>query len=113
MLVLFSRQSFEQIIIRLNFRLNQDYYAPICENKDRTELECNGCYHLKKQLIETKKENSNQEKQIAEKRQRLYVQEVNLDFRTDGLSIKERTNSSFIESFPFLYSYDIFHPPRR
>jgi len=111
--ILFSIHSSEPIFIALNFKLNQDYYASICGYKDKPDLECNGCCHLKKQLIETEKENSNQEKQSNKKERQLYVQEIYLDYRITGFFVKEITNLSFIESFPFLYSYDIFHPPRR
>jgi len=34
----FFDTSFEPILIGLNFKLNQDFYASICENKDWTGM---------------------------------------------------------------------------
>lgn len=44
-------QSFGQIIILINFKINQEYIARVlCENKDKPEMKCNGKCHLNKQL---------------------------------------------------------------
>jgi len=44
-------QSFGQMIILINFKINQEYIARVlCENKDKPEMKCNGKCHLNKQL---------------------------------------------------------------
>ena len=111
LLILFSIQSFEPILIGLNFKLNQDFYASICENKDKPELECKGCCHLKKQLSKNEEEKSTKNKQIN-KKQQLYIQEVYLNIRNTDLHLNGMPYASFKGFFASLYYYDIFHPPR-
>ncbi len=112
LLILFSIQGFEQVLIRLNFKLNQDFYASICENKDKPELECNGCCHLKKQLKQSEEEKSSKEKQVNKREQQLYIQDINLNILNAGLHMKNKVYSSLNVFFTGLYYYDIFHPPR-
>jgi hypothetical protein len=92
--------------------LNQDFYASICENKDKPELECNGNCHLKKQLKQKEEEKPSKEKQINKKEQQLYIQDVNFNICSVGLHIKNKANSLLNIFFTSLYHYDIFHPPR-
>ena len=112
LLILFSIQSFEPILIGLNFKLNQDFYASICENKDKPELECKGCCHLKKQLSKNEEEKSTKDKQINKKQQQLYIQEVYLNIRNIDLYLKGEPYASFKTFITSQYSYDVFHPPR-
>ncbi len=112
LLILFSLQSFEQVLIRLSFKLNQDYYASICENKDKPELECIGYCHLKKQLTKSEEEKASKEKQVNKKEQQLYIQDIDINIRNAGLYTKNKSYSLLIVFFTSLYYYDIFHPPR-
>ncbi|MGZ2371990.1 hypothetical protein ACXR6G_19640 [Ancylomarina sp. YFZ004] len=110
--VLFSIQSFEQIIIRLNFRLNQDYYASICTNKDKPELECNGCCHLEKQLEQNEEEKSSNEKILVKKVFELIIPNDILDTPRPDLKVMENDYLVYNQFCPSLYYYDIFHPPQ-
>ena len=112
LLVLFSIQSFEQIIIRLNFSLNQDYYASICTNKDKPELECNGCCHLEKQLEQNEEEKSSKEKILVKRVFELIIPNDLLDIQTPDLIALENDYLGYNQFSPSLYYYDIFHPPR-
>ena len=112
LLVLFSIQSFEQIIIRLNFRLNQDYYALICTNKDKPELECNGCCHLEKQLEQNEEEKSSKEKIFVKKVFELIIPNDLPDTQRPDLKAMETDYLVYNQFCPSLYYFDIFHPPR-
>lgn len=92
--------------------MNQDFYASICENKDKPELECNGCCHLKKQLKQSEEEKSSKEKQVNKKEQQLYIQDIELNIPNVSLHIKNKAYSSLRVFFTSLHYYNIFHPPR-
>jgi len=112
LLILFSIQSFEQLIIRLNFSLNQNYYALICTNKEKPELDCNGRCHLEKQLEQSEDEKSSKEKIIVKKVFELII--PNNFLNTQRPDLKPWVNDYLIynQIYTSPYFYDIFHPPR-
>lgn len=56
MTILFLLVSFQQALIVVYFKLNQqDIEKEFCENKARPELQCHGKCHLKKELEKSEK----------------------------------------------------------
>jgi len=92
--------------------LNQDYYASICTNKDKPELECNGCCHLEKQLVQNEEEKSSKEKILVKKVFELVIPNDLLDAQRSDFKARENDYLEFNQFCPSLYYYDIFHPPR-
>lgn len=112
LLILFSFQTFEIAFIVLNFKINQDFFAGICENKDKPEMKCNGKCHLKKQIKKQEEQKSKKEKRNTEKE----IQNFLL-FRTNLLPKPkvQVVNASSLYKFkhnPRSCISDIFHPPR-
>jgi len=96
----------------LNFKINQDFFAEICENKDTPEMKCNGKCHLKKQIKKQEEEKSKKEKINIEKEIQTYI-------LISGRLLPQ-PKTQFVATF-LLYKYnrkprncisDIFHPPR-
>ncbi|MDE5421590.1 hypothetical protein L3073_05185 [Ancylomarina sp. DW003] len=112
LLFLFSIQSFDRALIRLNFQLNQDYYASICTNKDKPELNCNGCCHLKEQLNENEKEKTSKDKFINKKSIELYTPVSFSGLKVPVSYFLKNTYLPFQVLHPLNYCADIFHPPR-
>lgn len=112
LLFIFSFQSFEVVFITVNFKINQDYFADVCTNKDKPEMKCNGKCHLKKQIQEHQKDESSKNKQVTEKEYQLFVQSINILKNEPSIlsSKKQLTYSKPINLIQ--YSFDIFHPPR-
>lgn len=92
--------------------MNQDYYASICTNKDKSELECNGCCHLEKQLEQNEEEKSSKEKILVKKVSELIIPNDLLDTLRPDLKAKENDYLGYNQFCPSLHYYDIFHPPR-
>jgi len=58
MTILFLLVSFQQALIVVHFKLNQNAIEKeFCVNKARPELQCHGKCHLKKELQESEKKN--------------------------------------------------------
>ena len=58
MTILFLLVSFQQALIIVHFKLNQNAIEKeFCENKAKPELQCHGKCHLKKELQDTEKNN--------------------------------------------------------
>jgi len=112
LLILFSAQSFEQVLIGLNFKLNQDYFASICTNKDKPELNCNGCCHLKKQLAQSEEDKSSDDKLETKKALELFVEYISVEIQKPNLNLLVDGYSVLKLILPSAYYYDIFHPPR-
>jgi hypothetical protein len=70
LLLSFSAQAFSQIIVRLDFYINQSYIASnLCENRSKPMLHCNGRCFLAKKLRQEKKDQQNSERKQQEKSQ--------------------------------------------
>jgi len=92
--------------------LNQDYYASICSNKDKPELECNGCCHLEKQLEQNEDEKSSKEKVLVKKVFELIIPNDLLDIQRPDLKALETDYRVYNQFGSSLHYNDIFHPPR-
>lgn len=112
LLLLFSFQTFEIAFIVMNFKVNQDFFAQICENKDKPEMECNGKCHLKKQIKKQEEQKSKKEKINIEKE----IQ--NCILITNKILPQPKTKVVGASS---LYNFihkprncisDVFHPPQ-
>lgn len=112
LLFLFSIQSFEVLIITLNFKLNRDFYEEICENRDKPEMHCNGKCHLKKQVQESHQKESSKETGKQEREPSVFVPTCKIShsspilYQVTTLLIQRQLLPSQIRYF------DIFHPPR-
>ena len=64
LLVSLLAQSFNKLLVVINFQLNRDYIAKnLCENRDKPMMHCNGKCHMMKMLKqEEKKDNQNPER---------------------------------------------------
>ena len=111
LLVLFSIQTFETALISLNFTINQDYFASICTNKDKPEMECNGKCHLKKQIKQHEEEKSSEEN-LTQKEFQLFIQWLDI-INKKNIASGLRNQISYSEPLHSIqYSFDIFHPPK-
>lgn len=111
LLVLFSIQTFETALISLNFTINQDYFASICTNKDKPEMECNGKCHLKKQIKQHEEEKSSEEN-LTQKELQLFVQCIDI-LKQNRIESHQQNQKIYKEPLhPVQYSFDIFHPPK-
>ena len=111
-LFLFSTQSFKPILIRLNFKLNQDYYALFCINKDKPEQNCKGCCQLKKQLKENDEEKSSKDK-ILNKNTFEFFTLSHFCINNQFVSFyRKQIYIDFKLFFPICEYFDIFRPPR-
>jgi hypothetical protein len=48
------------VVPLVNYVVNHDYYVENCENKEKPELECDGCCQVKKQIADEHTDTSNQ-----------------------------------------------------
>jgi hypothetical protein len=109
---LFTSQVCEQALILSHFIIKQDFYAAICENKDKPEMECNGKCHLKKQLKQQEEKESEKEKISIEK------ESVSFIATSFDLLPQPKTSIAKADIIPsqFLlleeHFQDIFHPPQ-
>ena len=68
MTILFLLVSFQQALIIVHFKLNQDAIEKeFCVNKAKPELQCHGKCHLKKELRETEKNTDLELRSISKK----------------------------------------------
>jgi len=112
LLVLFSIKSFEVVIITLQFKLNQDFFIEICENKDKPEMHCNGKCHLKKQIQEHEKKESENEKTLKDKDPSLFLSATLRSAPIPFYSKQNYQNRFSNIIYCRLPYFDIFHPPR-
>jgi hypothetical protein len=96
----------------LNFKINQDFFAEICENKDKPEMKCNGKCHLKKQIKKQDEEKSKKEKIKVEK-------EIQTCILNSGRLLPQPKTQITAASCLYKFNHkprscisDIFHPPR-
>ena len=112
LLLILSIQSTEDIIIILQYKFNQDFYAKICENKNNPEMECNGKCHLKKQL-------NQQEEKEAEKK-KISIEKESLNFIATCFDLLPTPKISTAKADIILPDFqltkkhisDIFRPPQ-
>ena len=112
LLIIFTFQTCEFALIVANFEINQDFYAAVCENKDKPEMECNGKCQLKKQLKQQEEKQSEKEKIIIEKENQNFIYSCVDIIPTPKISL-----INTIILIPDLqitkdHNSDIFHPPR-
>ncbi len=110
LLILFSFQTFETAIIVLNFKINQDIFAEICENKDKPEMECNGKCHLKKQIKEQEENKSKNDQLVIEKEIQCFILYTSTQLPTPIIS-KNKVSFLFKNLSPITGISDIYHPP--
>lgn len=113
LLVLFSFQTFETALIAFNFKINQNFFASICTNKDKPALNCDGKCHLKKQIQKSEDDKSNKETINYKKEVQTFIsQELTL---IPDLPNPILTNSIIRINFihPRCGVSDIFHPPQQ
>ncbi|WP_338839102.1 hypothetical protein [Flavobacterium ginsenosidimutans] len=68
MTILFLLVSFQQALIVVHFKLNQNAIEKeFCENKAKPELQCHGKCHLKKELQENEKNSDLELRSIGKK----------------------------------------------
>jgi hypothetical protein len=105
-------QSAGQLVIVVNFKMNQAYIASVlCENKNNPELQCNGKCQLNKKLQQHETTEQQLPPQIKLKEPLLFVDEM--------AENKHKNNGFFIHSFlsettPALQSgfeRVVLHPP--
>ncbi|MDQ2179245.1 hypothetical protein [Marinifilum sp. D714] len=112
LILILSVQSTGNIIIILHYKFNQDFFAEICENKDKPEMECNGKCHLKKQLKQ-QEENESEKKKIN-------IEKENLNFISSCFDlipepkISDAITDENLLHFQLIKKHvsDIFHPPQ-
>lgn len=112
LLILFTFQTCEVALIVANFAINQNFYAEICENRSKPEMECNGKCQLKKQLKQQEEKQSEKEKIIIEKESQNFIAScINL-LPTPKISTLQK--DIVIPDFQNTKDHisDIFHPPR-
>ncbi|WP_321279547.1 hypothetical protein [Marinifilum fragile] len=113
LILILSVQSTGNIIIILHYKFNQDFYASVCENKDKPEMECNGKCHLKKQLKQ-QEENESEKKKIN-------IEKENLNFISTCFDLIPTPKISIaptdvnLPHFQLIKKHvsDIFHPPQQ
>jgi len=110
LLLLFSIQTFETAFIVLNFKINQDLFAEICENKDKPEMECNGKCHLKKQIKEQEENKSKNDQVVIEKEIQCFILYTSTQLPTPIIATNKA--SFHLKNLnPIKKLSDIFHPP--
>jgi len=99
------------VLITVNFKINQEFFATICANKDNPEMQCNGKCHLKKQ-IQQHEEESSKENQITEKENQLFFQNKSDSTNTSAISSSEKRLSYLEPLYSTQHFFDVFHPPK-
>ena len=110
MTILFLLVSFQQALIIVHFKLNQQAIErEFCVNKAKPELQCHGKCHVKKEL--EKSETSDLElKSIAKKID--IVLTSNIEFTIEILKIINIQKGSIYKDFDILKPYlEVFVPP--
>lgn len=112
LILILSVQSTGNIIIILHYKFNQDFFAEICENKDKPEMECNGKCHLKKQLKQ-QEENESEKKKINNEKENLNFISTCFDL-IPGPKISDAITDENLLHFQLIKKHvsDIFHPPQ-
>jgi hypothetical protein len=111
-LLAFVSQTFDKVLIVVDYYTNTTAYAKNCENKTRPQMHCNGkCQMMKKLKEEEKKEQSTTER-------RLGLNEV-VSSGSFFTFITDRESTIITPSYfytnsgrPIDKSYIIFHPPQ-
>ncbi|PKQ60837.1 hypothetical protein BZG02_17695 [Labilibaculum filiforme] len=111
LLFVFCFQSFEVVLITVNFKINQEFFATICTNKDKPEMKCNGKCHLKKQ-IQQHEEDTSKDKQISEKEYQLFFQNILITKLSNAISSSEKRLIYEEPLYSIQNTFDIFHPPK-
>ena len=100
------------MMIYFSFKINQDYIAKnLCVEKDVKGSSCKGCCQLKKKLNENKEQKEQLPPQSINKYDFNFFQCKSSVFRfyKRGIEIKLKEISC---DYYFIYSTNIFHPPR-
>lgn len=97
----------------VNYELHMaEITEAFCENTDKPELNCKGTCHLKKQIIQTDQSNST-ESPIA-----VYINEIQLFPNSSESGLNKPVDDSFShqtffgETYSYLQSISVFHPPK-
>jgi hypothetical protein len=110
--LIFLIQSFEVILITTNFKLNQDFFAEICTNKDKPEMKCHGKCHLKKQIEQSEQNRSEKEEVKTEKEIQIFLSIAILFLPTVHPKISNTLSASTSILPPKKCFTAIFRPPK-
>mgnify|MGYP006206130183 CR=1 FL=1 len=116
MTMLFLLVSFQQALIIVHFKLNQqNIEQEFCVNKAKPELQCHGKCHLKKELAKSaadeqspadKKQNSKQEMEV------LFYQETPIFYQKMPVVFTDKNvNASYQNFYALTAIQSTFHPP--
>ncbi|OXB17007.1 hypothetical protein B0A68_05940 [Flavobacterium reichenbachii] len=110
MTILFLLVSFQQALIIVHFKLNQQKIEQeFCENKAKPELQCHGKCHLKKELQKSEKK-SDLENSISKKIDLVLIS--NIDFRIENFKAINSNRILIYKDLKLLALYlEIFVPP--
>ena len=110
MTMLFLLVSFQQALIIVHFKLNQNIIEKeFCVNKTKPELQCHGKCHLKKEL--EKSDNTDLELTSIGKKIDIYLNS-NLEFEIPIVKTIKATKAVIYREFELIEPYlEIFVPP--
>jgi len=104
-------QSVSKLAYIINYSVNKTSIARnFCENRDKPKMNCQGKCHLKKQLAQAEKNESQGKSDSKEKWEDLFF----VSFQSFFSGKKTQPQRNFIyKSSPVLnYSSSIYHPPQ-
>ena len=106
-------QSFSNVIIYLNFKINQEAIAKtLCIQREMKINKCNGNCYLSKQLKKEAEKEKQQSSLLKEKQEVLYVPfNVNNSFTTLINTTESKIIVSLYSGTPKSISTSIFRPP--
>jgi hypothetical protein len=110
MMVLSLLVGFQQAIIVMHFKLNQEAIEQaFCINKNKLELQCHGTCHLKKQLQET----GNDDPASTGIYQRVDMLPISVtEFKAKNLAVEIRNNTPIYKEIRYIAPCrEIFVPP--
>ncbi len=107
---------FKPVIPVAEYVVFYDYIKDeLCENKDKTELECNGKCHLMKELAKASdtSENDKGSKHFSVETNLVFYQEIdeNFGFKTLFYLHKSKTVINYNLSYSHLETNYVFRPP--
>ena len=104
-------QSASKLLYIVNYSVNKSYIAKnLCENRNKPKMKCNGKCHLKKQLAQAEKNESQGKSDSKEKWEDLFFASFQEFFYNEKAQIKN--SFTYKNSLLVSYSPSIYHPPK-
>lgn len=109
--------TFKPVLPLVDYVVNYDYISEVlCINKDKPELQCNGKCHLNAELAKSNEDTSSQDKHNQKSMKRMlqieFVSDDSFSFTPlKKVDIQQKVNVQINETYFYLYSPSIFHPP--